>query len=80
MTLFYNKPWPFLYEGDWLHDQDEEEEMSKCDVEDCTNSGQHRWLIKVGKEYLFVCYEHYLKRKEEEGENNKCVQSTGTTR
>lgn len=24
-SLFYNKPWPFLYEGDWLHDQDEEE-------------------------------------------------------
>ena len=27
--MFYNKPWPFLYDGDWLHDQDEEEEMTK---------------------------------------------------
>lgn len=23
--MFYNKPWPFTYDGDWLHDQDEEE-------------------------------------------------------
>jgi hypothetical protein len=30
--MFYNKPWPFFYNGDWLHDQDEEEKTMKEDT------------------------------------------------
>jgi hypothetical protein len=66
MTLFYNKPWPFLYEGDWWHDQDEEEDYMICENHDCGESVTMRYPVYRGRECRLLCYECYLRWLKEE--------------
>ena len=40
--------------------------MSQCDAHDCDNVSTMRYPVRIPGEYLFFCYECYMKWKEEE--------------
>ena len=44
--MFYNKPWPFTYDGDWWIDQDEDEDnlfpLPPCPCDECRKEANQK--------------------------------------
>ena len=44
--------------------------MSQCDAHDCDNVSTMRYPVRIPGEYLFFCYECYMKWRTREGEED----------